>query len=208
MVRSHRLTAAAVALGLLLAGCAASDAPAAGPSAAAGSATTGPVAAPPPARQGREAPGGRTTFVPTTLVLADGTRAPVDPAATRDGVLEVPERVDRVGWWDGSARIGDPYGSTVVAGHVDSAAQGLGVLAGLLSAAPGDVVTVEGDGGSARYRVASVEAVPKASLATSGDALAQDGAHRLVLITCTGRFDPVRRSYDDNLVVTALPADA
>lgn len=206
MVRSHRLTAL-VALGLVLAlaGCA-DAAPRPAPP------TSGPPAAgtpPPPARQGREAPGARTTFVPTSLVLPDGGRAPVEPAATRDGVLEVPEQVDRVGWWDGSAWIGDPYGSTVLAGHVDSAAQGLGVLAGLLSASPGDVVTVEGDGGvRARYRVVAVEAVPKDALATTGTALDQDGEHRLVLITCTGRFDPLRRSYDDNLVVTAVPADA
>lgn len=205
MVRSHRLTAAAAALGLLLAGCAATPATVPPPPGVSPSESAAP--APPPARLGREAPGARTTFVPTSLVLPDGSRAPVEPAATRDGVLEVPEQVDRVGWWDGSALVGDPYGSTVVAGHVDSAAQGLGVLAGLLSAAPGDVVTVEGDGGSARYRVSSVEAVPKAALATASEALDQTGAHRLVLITCTGRFDPLRRSYDDNLVVTALPED-
>lgn len=205
MVRSHRLTAAAAALGLLLAGCAAATGPAPPPPAV--SASEGAASAPPPARQGREAPGARTTFVPTAVVLPDGSRAPVEPASTRDGVLEVPEQVDRVGWWDGSALVGDPYGSTVVAGHVDSAAQGLGVLAGLLSAVPGDVVTVEGEGGSARYRVSSVEAVPKEALATAGEALDQTGAHRLVLITCTGRFDPLRRSYHDNLVVTALPED-
>ena len=39
-------------------------------------------------------------------------------------------------------------------------------------------------GASARYRVSSVEAVPKAALATAGEALDQTGAHRLVLITC------------------------
>jgi len=31
------------------------------------------------------------------------------------------------------------------------------------------------------------------------------GAPRLVLITCGGRFDPVARSYEDNIVVYAEP---
>ena len=44
-------------------------------------------------------------------------------------------QVDRVGWWDGSAQVGDPYGSTVLAGHVDSREQGLGVFAALLEVA-------------------------------------------------------------------------
>ena len=35
---------------------------------------------------------------------------------------------------------------------------------------------------------------------------ARDGDSRLVLVTCGGRFDPARRSYDDNIVVRAVPA--
>jgi len=53
-------------------------------------------------------------------------RAAVEPAITVDGELQVPTNVDHVGWWDGSAAAGDPFGSTVIAGHVDSATQGIG----------------------------------------------------------------------------------
>ena len=37
-----------------------------------------------------------------------------------------------MGWWDGSARAGEPFGSTVIAGHVDSATEGIGFFARLL----------------------------------------------------------------------------
>ena len=47
-----------------------------------------------------------------------------------------------VGWWDGSASVGDPYGSTVIAGHVDSATGGLGYFSRLLSIKKGERVTV------------------------------------------------------------------
>ena len=151
------------------------------------------------------APGRRTTFVPQEVLLPGGRSALVEPAATRDGVLEVPPQVDRVGWWDGSAQVGDPFGSTVLAGHVDAREQGVGVFAALLSVGVGDVVEVLGDGGRAAYRVTGVQDLPKESLAASSSALDQRGPHRLVLITCTGTFDPVARHYDQNRVVTAEP---
>jgi hypothetical protein len=37
------------------------------------------------------------------------------PATTVDGLLKVPENVQHVGWWDGSAQAGEPFGSTVIA---------------------------------------------------------------------------------------------
>lgn len=151
------------------------------------------------------APNGRIRFVPERVVLPDGTVAPVDAATTSAGVLQVPESVARAGWWDGGAYAGDPFGSTVVAGHVDSRSQGLGAFAQLLDVEPGQEVALEGGGHHARYRVTAVRQVDKDALASSSDAFGQLGRHRLVLITCTGDFDPQRRSYDQNLVVVAEP---
>ncbi len=196
---------------LLLTSCAGADGGGAAPGAAPGAATStagstpSPSGSPVPAREGREAAGARVTFVPDEVLLPGGRSAPVQPAVTRDGVLEVPVQVDRVGWWDGSAHVGDPFGSTVLAGHVDSREQGLGVFASLLDAAVGDEVDVVGEGWTARYRVSEVGDVSKESLASSGTALDQTGPHRLVLITCTGDFDPVARHYDQNRVVVATP---
>lgn len=152
---------------------------------------------------------GPAPFVPAGLVMPSGRRAPVVAADTAaDGVLAVPEDPAVIGWWTGGARIGDPYGSTVLAGHVDSRGYGVGVLAELGRAAVGDRVAVTaGTAGTARqdYRVVSVEQVPKARLAADTAVFDQSGAPRLVLITCGGRFDPAARAYEDNLVVIAEP---
>ncbi len=213
-MRPAARTALLLALALLLTSCAADGDAVTAPTPGATSASTGAggtsstSTTPAPAREGREAAGARITFVPDEVLLPDGSSAPVRPAVTRDGVLEVPVRVDRVGWWDGSAHVGDPYGSTVLAGHVDSSEQGLGVFAALLDAAVGDEVRLAGQGYTARYRVTEVEDVRKESLAPAGTALDQTGPHRLVLITCTGDFDPVARHYDQNRVVVATPVGA
>jgi LPXTG-site transpeptidase (sortase) family protein len=125
------------------------------------------------------------------------------PAATVNGVLKVPENVQHVGWWDGSAQAGEPFGATVIAGHVDSATEGLGFFARLLRVKVGDTVTLRAGSHSLKYRVISVKKVAKKALATDSQALKQTGPHRLVLITCTGNFHRDRGGYDSNLVVVA-----
>jgi LPXTG-site transpeptidase (sortase) family protein len=159
----------------------------------------------PPARVGTPAASQRVRFVPSAIVLPGGARASVFPARTVDGQLVVPERVRRVGWWDGGAQAGDPFGSVVIAGHVDSATDGVGFFARLLRVGVGDPVVLLGDGRRAAYRVVGVRSVPKDALATTGGAFDQTTDHRLVLITCTGTYDASRGGYDRNLVVTALP---
>lgn len=123
------------------------------------------------------------------------------------GVLDVPEEVDRAGWWTGGARAGDPFGGVVVAGHVDSARYGVGAMAELVDAAIGDEVVVEGAGERRAYRVDAIEQIPKARLSADLGVFDQTVDERLVLITCGGEFDPVARHYADNLVVIASPVD-
>ncbi|WBQ04812.1 class F sortase [Kribbella sp. CA-293567] len=159
----------------------------------------------PPGRVGTPAASQRVRFVPTELVLPGGARADVLPAATVGGQLVVPEHVRRVGWWDGGAQAGDPFGSVVIAGHVDSAKEGVGFFARLLKAKPGEVVVLRGGDHSASYRVDSVTSVLKGALATESGAFDQTGDHRLVLITCTGAYDRARGGYEKNLVVSATP---
>ena len=190
----------------LLTGCAPTVAPdetsssAATPGPAAASATPTPI---PQAREGVPAKSTRIRFEPTEVVLPGGAMAPVDAARTVDGVLEVPDDPQRVGWWDGSANAGDPYGNTVIAGHVDSAADGLGYFARLLTVAKGDLISVRDGSHRQRYRVTRVQTIPKLALAEDSRAFDQTGPHQLVLITCTGAFRPERGGYENNLVVTA-----
>lgn len=151
---------------------------------------------------------GAKTPEPDRLTIdALGVDAPVVPVGVDDkGDLAIPEDVNTVGWYRYGPSPGAAVGSVVIAGHVDSATQGVGELRALWNATPGMVVQVRQDGGpTVRYRVVSREIfvkgnVPLASLFSTG------GAARLTLITCGGPFDEETRSYLDNVVVTAVPA--
>lgn len=209
-----------LAAAVLLAGCAVPADPLAG----AGSApvpTTGagapsgvgsPSAAaerpiPESAGEGTRAPSQVKRFVPVKLILPGRDAAEVVPVSTVDGELQVPKHVDELGWWDGSSWLNDPFGSTVIAGHVDSATEGLGFFAKLLRVRTDDRVQVLGSSGQRQtFRVTSVRTVNQNALSGDGKALAQTGEHRLVLITCTGAYRP-GRGYESNLVVTATLVD-
>ena len=194
VLRGRRL-AAGLLVAALTTGCA-------GPAATTLPATTLPAAAPVPATA--TAAGG---VVPAALELPElQVRAGVQPsAAAPDGELAVPEDPQRLGWWVGGARPGDPTGTAVVAGHVDSALAGLGAFAALRDTDVGDPVTVRAADGTAReFVVTDVLEFGKQNL--PAELFTRDGPPRLALITCTGAFDRERGSYADNLVVLAAPA--
>ena len=135
-----------------------------------------------------------------------GVEAPVVEVRVRpDGELEVPPDPSTVGWWAEGARPGAGRGSVVVDGHVDTARQGPGAFFRLGSMAVGDPVELTAsDGSTHRYRVTATARYPKAELPAE-EVFAQDGAERLVLITCGGDFDEASRHYADNVVVFADP---
>ncbi|MGB7448922.1 MAG: class F sortase [Ornithinimicrobium sp.] len=157
------------------------------------------------ARRGSEAASQRARFQPTELALPGGSTAGVSQVSTVDGELMVPENVNRLGWWDGGAYSGDPFGSTVIAGHIDSAEQGPGYFGQLLSIELGDEITVRGDDATLTYRVSRTALIDKDALVSDSAAFDQSGDHRLVLITCWGRWRPEVSSYDSNFVVFATP---
>jgi hypothetical protein len=139
-------------------------------------------------------------------VLPDGRSAPVAAVGLHpDRSLVIPADPLVVGWWTGGSMPGDAFGPIVVAGHVDSASRGLGVLAALPGLRPGQIVSLTARGHAARYRVTSSRLVPQVSLVADGGLFRKDGAAQLVLITCGGPFDPVSRHYADNYVVIAEP---
>lgn len=161
----------------------------------------------PTAREASAAPGQRVAFVPSELRLPNGTRASVIPVGVApDGALVIPENPAEVGVWDGGARVGDEVGSLVIAGHVDSRRYGLGVLAQLKGVRKGAVIELGNGAQRQRYAVQSTQYVNQQSLAADDQFFRQDVAARLVVITCGGPFDPVRRRYRDNYIVVATPA--
>jgi Sortase domain len=145
--------------------------------------------------------------VPVAIELPDrGVGAPVVPTATGpDGALAVPDPPSTVGWWSPGALAGAAAGTTVLVGHVDSAASGLGMFAVLRDVTVGERVLLRGaDGRLIAYRVTSRRQAGKAAL--SADLFAPGGPPRLALVTCGGRFDRATRHYTDNVVVYAVPA--
>lgn len=127
---------------------------------------------------------------------------PVGVAA--DGTLGIPASPSVVGWWAGGGYPGQASGATVLAGHVDGAAQGPGALFELRQLRPGVAVTVTAGGRAWRYVVRAVRAYAKATLPAAA-VFAQRVTPRLVIITCGGPFDASTGHYLDNIVVYAVP---
>lgn len=143
---------------------------------------------------------------PRSLRLPDGTTVAVRPVGTRrDGRLAVPADVHTAGWWRGGARVGDPFGAILVAGHVDSRTQGLGPYAALLGARAGQEVEVGTATLRQRFRIRSLRLVPQAPLGERSAVHSPRGPRRLVLVTCAPPYDPARGGYQHLAVVTALP---
>jgi hypothetical protein len=132
------------------------------------------------------------------------TVAPVGVDA-RTGDFDVPPGVDRVGWYRFGPGVEATAGSVVIAGHVDSAAQGKGAFFKLTSLKPGATITVTGADGTDRvFAMVARKRYAKTRIPLE-KYFARDGAPRLTLITCGGPFDARTGHYRDNVVVTAEP---
>jgi sortase (surface protein transpeptidase) len=118
-----------------------------------------------------------------------------------DGTMQVPGDFQVAGWFTGAPQPGQ-LGPAVIAGHVDSRT-GPAVFSRLRDLRPGDEVrVVRADRRVVRFRVDSLASYPKRAL--PDDAVyGATTAPALRLITCAGTFDRSRRSYRDNLVVSA-----
>jgi len=120
------------------------------------------------------------------------------------GALVPPEDFDRAGWYTGGPVPGE-IGPSVIAGHVDSYS-GPAVFFRLGDLAAGDDVLVDlADGSTVRFTVADSRRHPKDDFPTE-EVYGPTAQPVLRLITCGGEFDRDRRSYRDNVVVTAVLA--
>ena len=164
-------------------------------------APTAPVAT---AREARPADSD-LRFVPERIDLPGGESAAVVPVATLGRELVVPEDPGKVGWWDGSSYVGDDYGSTVIAGHVDSLDRGIGFFFRLWNIEVGERVVLRAGDRRQAYEITRLRQVPRTDLVDEKEVFAFDGPPRLVLITCAGEFRPERGGYSRNLIVVARP---
>lgn len=142
--------------------------------------------------------------VPTRSVLPDGVVVSIQPVDTAaDGRLDVPDDVRVAGWWRGGARLGDPFGSTLIVGHVDSVTQGLGPFAGLLSVRPGQHISLSSAHLTQTFTVAALALVPRGTLSSHPRIFSARGPRRLTLVTCAGPYDASRGGYQNLAVITA-----
>ncbi|MDN3296925.1 class F sortase [Streptomyces ficellus] len=160
------------------------------PAAAAPTATAAPVHSPPV-----------TLSIPGRL-----DKVPVDPVTSdATGAMTVPESPRRLGWWALGAAPGAPHGTVLLAGHLDSAAEGVGPFETLHDVPIGTLAHVTAaDGRRHTYRIVARRTHRKSALPR--DLFAPGGTPRLALVTCAGTFDPEAHAYADNLVLYGEPA--
>jgi len=182
-------------------GCAVGEA--ASPAAAPPSAQ--PVASAPPAAVA-ERVGSVVPEPPRGIQLPNGRRIVVRPVGTtRNGLLDVPDDIELAGWWSGGSRLGDPFGSTLVAAHVDSRTQGLGPFASLLGVHAGDRVHVWSHGLRQAFEITSLRLRPQGTIGPASYLHSPKGPRRLTLVTCAGPYDAAHGGYQNLAVITATP---
>jgi sortase (surface protein transpeptidase) len=124
----------------------------------------------------------------------------------RDGTLQVPTDFGVTGWFTGGPAPGET-GPAVITGHIDSR-RGPAVFYRLNELRRGDRVAVErADGTTVQFAVEGSAQYPKQAFPTEA-VFGPSPDPLLRLITCGGSFDRSRRSYRDNVVVTARLASA
>jgi hypothetical protein len=138
-----------------------------------------------------------------------GVDASVEPYGInqRTGQMDVPGNVRDVAWYEYGPTPGEA-GSAVLAAHVDLKSQGPGVFFDLKSLEPGELILVTFDDGSEQWFETQARNTYQKEELPLDVIFSRDGASVLTLITCGGGFSASNQSYDSNVVVYAVPADA
>jgi hypothetical protein len=165
------------------------------------SATGWPTRAATPDQSETDGPGRPEQLTISRLRL----KMPIVPATVDDaGLMALPERPNKIGWYSYGPRPGAKSGSAVLAGHIDSRRYGIGPLAGLRRLSPGDEIVVRTADGPVTFEVRSVQVFNKRALPLS-EVFDRGGRSRLRIVSCSGAYLPARGGYQDNVVVTAVP---
>jgi sortase (surface protein transpeptidase) len=135
-----------------------------------------------------------------------GVDAPIEAVGLDgQGRMEIPSSGSRVGWYARGSLPGDS-GTAVLTSHVDTAAEGPGVLFGLRHVDRGDRIELtDASGNVSPWVVVATTQQHKDDL-PSASLFAAEGPARIAIVTCAGRFDRTTRTYEDNLIVWAEPA--
>lgn len=121
-----------------------------------------------------------------------------------DGVLGVPLDPAAIGWWAGGPVPGSVRGTTILAGHVNTATRGPGALKDLETLQPGDDIVVAGWAAEpVTFDVEHVVRYPRTAVPPAAFDQARRG--RLAIVSCS-ELDAATGTYLDNLIVYASPA--
>ena len=144
---------------------------------------------------------------PARLVVADldVDMVVIGVGTEADGTMALPASGTEAGWYRFGSAPTSPSGTTVLASHVDTRAEGLGPFARLREAQVGAAVTVTDEDGTVHsYTVSAVDRIAKTDVPLD-EVFDRSGPPRLVLLTCGGAWDESIGHYEDNVIVTAVP---
>ena len=134
--------------------------------------------------------------------------APIEHVGKNNqGNMAVPGGYDRVAWYMLGSRPGEE-GSAVLAAHLDNSLGMKAVFAELGKLEVGDIFYVEDKEGQVmRFRVTDL-ATYDYDYAPTHELFRAEGDSIIRLITCDGAWNADRKSYQNRLVVSALPERA
>jgi hypothetical protein len=161
--------------------------------------------APKPTHRATSAGGHAAGQRPGTIRLPlGGTAALVRAEVGADGTLPIPDGLGEATWW--GSGLGAPVGATLFAGHVNWRGK-VGPFNELWQDRVGQVVSVaDAQRKTWRYRITKVITVGKNELPQRAkEFFGPTGAHRVVLVTCGGRWVGGSDGYASNRIVIATP---
>jgi LPXTG-site transpeptidase (sortase) family protein len=120
--------------------------------------------------------------------------------------MEIPEDISKVGWYKYRSVPGSNGGSTILVSHRDGLGPEPGAFYKLETLKVGDKVFISHNNYTIKYFIADVFLVKKSELFKKSNIIFdEDGAPKLIMITCGGGFDFKKFSYRKNVIVIAKP---
>jgi LPXTG-site transpeptidase (sortase) family protein len=142
--------------------------------------------------------------VPTRLIVPTvGIDANVQHVGiSKSGRMAVPTNYTDVGWYKYGSLPGEA-GTAVMAGHLDNGFGQAAVFKQLEDLKPGDVITIQTQGGQAVHFKVRTSETFSAQLDSTDAIFVSSGVPQLKLITCEGEWDKKHKTYTNRRVVTA-----
>ncbi len=154
----------------------------------------------------RASPPSSVVQAPARMVIEKiGVAAAVHPVGlTEDGAMDAPKNDKDIGWYEKSAKMGEKKLSILLDGHYGTHSAPA-VFYRLSELAADDVIDLYGhDGSKKTFVVTAIEVLPLEKV-DMAKALypSRPETETLTIITCDGRYDSGRQTYDDRTVLYA-----